>query len=158
MPLFKRAAFPTTLAGVSLPSSVSSGVSTVYIKPTPSAGSSLQGSWKPGYQSFESVINWGVLWPHLSIQVSFLCPCKPVCSMHREREGIASWYGVRTKLECMLAFGREDGFSGFPVQVLFQATGSPFLICFCNSPSFLCKSSPADFCLFCLFWPFPMAP
>lgn len=77
---------------------------------------------------------------------------------HAKREGIASCHMVRTKLECMLAFWRGNDLSGFPVQVLFQFTVSPFLIYFCNSPSFLYKIPPADFCLFCLFWPYPMAP
>lgn len=52
---------------------------------------------------------------------------------------------------------KGEGFSGFPVQVLFQDIGSPFLIYFRNSLSFLSKRSSTDFWLFCLFWHFSMA-
>lgn len=86
MSLVKRVAFSVTLAGVRLSSSLSSGVSTIYIRPTPSAGCSLQGSWKPGHQSSKSGIDWGVLWLHLSVQVWFLFLRKPGCNMHGGRE------------------------------------------------------------------------
>lgn len=81
MSLVKSVAFPTTLAAVPLSSSVSSGASTICIRPTPSAVWSLQGSWKPGHQSVKPGIDWGVLSLHLSIQVWCLFPCKPGYSM-----------------------------------------------------------------------------
>lgn len=46
---------------------------------------------------------------------------------------------------CLPAFGRGAELLGFPVEVLFQDKPSLFSIYFCNSPSFLCKSSPAVF-------------
>lgn len=150
MSVLDRFAFPTALSGTPLSSSVSSGVPTISIKPTPSAGWSLQASWKPCPQPFKSGIGRGVLGLHLGIPVGFLFPHKPGYSMGRKRE---------------FHPGGESGQSwnaglhlGEWVRSQLQATPSPFLAHFYNSPSFLYKSSLLFFCLFCLFWPYPLAP
>lgn len=86
-------------------------------------------SQRPGYISFPLVI--------LGAACMERGNCILICSQDKARMHAGIW--------------ERDGFFSFPVQVLFQATGSPFLIYFCDSPLFLYKSSPADLCLFCLF-------
>lgn len=147
MSLVNRVAFPTTLAGVLLSSSVSSGASTISIRPTPSAAWSLQGSWKPGHQSFKAGLDWGVQSLHLSIQVWCLFPCKAGCSMHGGRElhpDTESGQSWNARLHL------EDGMASqvFQFKYCSRLQGLLFWFIFAIVLLFLYKSSPADFVSF----------
>lgn len=157
MSVLKRVAFPTALSGTPLSSSVSSGVPTISIKPTPSAGWSLQASWKPCPQPFKAGIGGGVLGLHLIIPVGFLFPHKPWYSMERGKEfhpggdSGQSW-------NAGLHFGEGVRSQVFQFMSCFRLHHLLFLAHFYNSPSFLRKSSLLVFCFFCLLWPYPLAP
>lgn len=118
----------------------------------------LQGSWKPGHWWVKAGIDWGVLWvpsqcsrfdffSHVDLGETSKDGGSCILPQGQDKAGVHACILEREWLLRLSSFK-------YCSSLLYLL----FWFIFAIVLHFLYKIPPADFCLFCLFWPHPKAP